>query len=83
MLHIVACYTINAVGRVLLVKTICKLCCFSSVLAMIVHACMSVKNCTAKNHAVYTADKCACTFQLLEFECIKCQHRSVKILYQN
>ena len=80
MLHIVTRYTSNAVGRALLVKHICKLCYFSSVLAMIVHACMSVKNCAAKNHAVYTADRRACQFQLLEVECIKCQHRSVKIL---
>ena len=50
---------------------------------MIFHACMSVKNCAAKNHAVHAADKLACTLQLLEVECIKCQHRSVKMLYQN
>ena len=57
MLHILTRNTSNAVGRALLVKHIGKLCCFSSVLVMIVHACMSVKNCAAKNHAVYTADK--------------------------
>ena len=57
VLHILTRYTSNAVGRALLVKHFCKLCCFSSVLAMIVHACMSVKHCAAKNHAVYTTDK--------------------------
>ena len=57
MLHIVTRYTSNAVGKALLVKHICKLCCFSSVLAMIFHACTSVKNCAAKNHAVHAADK--------------------------
>ena len=41
-------YTSNAVVRTLLVKHICKLCCFSSVLAMNFYACMSVKNCAAK-----------------------------------
>ena len=51
MLHILTRYTSNAVGRALLVKYICKLCCLSSVLAVIFHDCMSVKNCAAKNHA--------------------------------
>ena len=57
MLYIVISYTSNAVGKALLVKHICKMCCFSLVLAMIFHACMSVKNCAAKHHAVHAADK--------------------------
>ena len=80
MLHIVTRYTSNAVRKALLVKHICKLFCFRAVLAMIFHACMSVKNCAAKNKAVHAADKCACTFQLLEVECIKCKHKSVNAL---
>ena len=47
----------DEVGKSLLVKHISKMCCFSSVLAMIFHACMSVKNCAAKTHAVHAEDK--------------------------
>ena len=43
LLSIVTRYTSKAVGKALLVKHICKLCCFSSALAMIFHAYMSVK----------------------------------------
>ena len=57
VLHKAARYTSNAVGKSLLVKHITKLCCFSSVLAMLFHVCMSVKNCAAKNHAVHATDK--------------------------
>ena len=47
-IHVVTRYTSNAVGKAVLVKHICKLCCFSSVLAIIFQAYMRVKNCAAK-----------------------------------